>query len=84
MIEQGDGLMAKREALGQCVRCAVAMSESQCKVCGLVQNAKPPQTASYVTKLSHDAMPEGTGRHEIKIEKQKAMPCEQHSLSVKR
>ena len=84
MIMQGDGLMARREALGQCVRCAVAISESQCKVCGLVQNAKPSQTASYVTKLSHDAMPKGTGRNELKIEKQKAMPCEQHSLSVKR
>jgi len=46
MIEQGDGTFAKREALGQCVRCAVATSESQCKACGLVQNAKPPATAS--------------------------------------
>jgi hypothetical protein len=71
MIEQGDGLMARREKLGQCVRCAVAMSESQCKACGLVQNAKPPQTASYVTKLSHDAKPEGYPIHELKSENKK-------------
>jgi len=71
MIEQGDGLMARREKLGQCVRCAVAISESECKVCGLVQNAKPSQTASYVTKLSHDAMPEGYPIHELKSENKK-------------
>ena len=70
MIQQGDGTFAKREKLGQCVRCAVAMSESQCKVCGLAVSKIPRQT-SVITKLSHDAMPEGYRIHELKSENKK-------------
>ena len=71
MIQQGDGTFAKREKLGQCVRCAVAISESECKICGLKIGAKPSATASYVTKLSHGAKPEGYRIHELKVENKK-------------
>ena len=71
MIEQGDGTFAKREALGQCVRCAVAISESECKICGLKSARSRPRQLAYVTKLSHDAMPEGYPRHELKVENKK-------------
>ena len=71
MIEQGDGLMARREALGQCVRCAVAISESECKICGLESARSRPRQLAYVTKLSHDAKPEGYPRNELKVENKK-------------
>jgi len=71
MIEQGDGTFAKREALGQCVRCAVAISESECKICGLESARSRPRQLAYVTKLSHDAMPEGYPIHELKSENKK-------------
>jgi len=71
MIEQGDGLMAKREKLGQCVRCAVSISESECKICGLKSAQSRPRQLAYVTKRSHDAMPEGYRIHELKSENKK-------------
>jgi hypothetical protein len=71
MIEQGDGTFAKREKLGQCVRCAVAISESECKICGLKSARSRPRQLAYVTKLSHDAKPEGYPRHELKSENKK-------------
>jgi len=71
MIEQGDGTFAKREALGQCVRCAVAISESECKICGLKSARSRPRQLAYVTKLSHDAKPEGYPIHELKSENKK-------------
>jgi hypothetical protein len=71
MIEQGDGTFARREKLGQCVRCAVAISESECKICGLKSARSRPRQLAYVTKLSHDAKPEGYPRHELKSENKK-------------
>ena len=77
MIEQGDGTFAKREKLGLCVVCQTSIRhsgtwcESECKICGLKIGAKPPTTASYVTKLSHDAMPEGYPQPELKVENKK-------------
>ena len=71
MIEQGDGTFARREALGQCVRCEVKLIDGVCQACGLAVNTKPSATASYVTKLSHDAKPEGYPRHELKSENKK-------------
>ena len=71
MIQQGDGTFAKREKLGQCVRCEIKLIDGVCQACGLAVNEKPSATASYVTKLSHDAMPEGYPQPELKVENKK-------------
>ena len=71
MIQQGDGTFARREKLGQCVRCAVAISESECKICGFKSARSRARQLAYVTKRSHDVMPEGYPRHELKFENKK-------------
>ena len=70
MIQRGDGTFARREALGQCVRCAVKMVNGVCQACGLAVSKIPHQT-SVITKLSHGAMPEGYRIHELKVENKK-------------
>jgi len=70
MIEQGDGTFAKREKLGQCVRCEIKLIDGVCQACGLAVSKIPRQT-SVITKLSHDAMPEGYRIHELKSENKK-------------
>ena len=77
MIQQGDGTFAKREKLGLCVVCQTSMRhsgtwcESECKSCGLKSAQSRPRQLAYVTKRSHDAMPEGTGIPELKVENEK-------------
>ena len=70
MIEQGDGTFAKREKLGQCVRCEIKLIDGVCRACGLAVSKIPRQT-SVITKLSHGAMPEGYRIHELKVENKK-------------
>jgi len=70
MIQRGDGTFAKREKLGQCVRCEVRLIDGVCQACGLAVSKIPRQT-SVITKLSHDAMPEGYRIHELKSENKK-------------
>ena len=70
MIEQGDGTFAKREKLGQCVRCEIKLIDGVCQACGLTVSKSPFQT-SVITKLSHDAMPEGYPQPELKVENKK-------------
>jgi hypothetical protein len=75
MIQQGDGTFARREKLGLCVVCQTATGhngtscESECKICGLKSARSRPRQLAYVTKLSHDAKPEGYRIHELKVEK---------------
>ena len=77
MIQQGDGTFARREKLGLCVVCQTSIRhsgiwcESECKSCGLKSAQSRPRQLAYVTKRSHDAMPEGTGIHELKVENKK-------------
>ena len=70
MIQQGDGTFARREALGQSVRCAGKLDDGVCQACGLAVSKIPRQT-SVITKLSHGAMPEGYRIHELKVENKK-------------
>ena len=82
MIQQGDGTFARREKLGLCVVCQTATGhtdtscESECKSCGLKSAQSRPRQLAYVTKLSHDAMPEGYPRHELKSENKKGHALE--------
>ena len=82
MIQQGDGTFARREKLGLCVVCQTATGhngtscESECKICGLKSARSRPRQLAYVTKLSHDAKPEGYPQPELKVENKKGHALE--------